>query len=204
MDLRVDILGVGFDRVALVDAVARIEQRLDSGERTFIITANPEFVMLCRQDPEVAEIAEPADLVVPDGTRPVVPSPPPPPPLPPPPPPPPPRRRRRPPRLPRRRGEGPAGDRPPRRPRVALAARARAPTLAQTARAAALRPPRRARSDASRMSLALAHEYFSAHGGAERVVEVLHRMYPYAPVYTFFHDPPAYRVLPGYDPPTSF
>ncbi len=69
---RVDILGVGFDRVALVDAVGRIEQRLDGGERTFIITANPEFVMLCRQDPDVAAIAERADLVVPDGTGAVV------------------------------------------------------------------------------------------------------------------------------------
>src|SRR3989442_1404030 len=39
---------------------------------TFIITANPEFVMLCRQDPEVAAIAERADLVVPDGTGAVV------------------------------------------------------------------------------------------------------------------------------------
>jgi N-acetylglucosaminyldiphosphoundecaprenol N-acetyl-beta-D-mannosaminyltransferase len=65
---RVDILGVGFDRVALVDAVAQIEGRLDDGERTFIITANPEFVMLCRDDPEVADIAAHADLVVPDGT----------------------------------------------------------------------------------------------------------------------------------------
>ena len=65
---RVDILGVGFDRVALVDAVAQIEQRLDGGERTFIITANPEFVMLCRDDREVADIAAHADLVVPDGT----------------------------------------------------------------------------------------------------------------------------------------
>ena len=72
MDRRVDILGVGFDRVALVDAVARIEQRLESGERTFIITANPEFVMLCRESPEVAEIADHADLVVPDGTGAVV------------------------------------------------------------------------------------------------------------------------------------
>ena len=72
MDRRVDILGVGFDRVALVEAVARIEQRLDRGERTFVITANPEFVMLCRQDREVAAIAEGADLVVPDGTGAVV------------------------------------------------------------------------------------------------------------------------------------
>ena len=72
MDRRVDILGVGFDRVALVDAVARIEACLDRGERTFVITANPEFVMLCREDPELAAIAAGADLVVPDGTGAVV------------------------------------------------------------------------------------------------------------------------------------
>ncbi len=54
------------------------------------------------------------------------------------------------------------------------------------------------------MSVALAHEYFSAHGGAERVVEVLHRMYPDAPVYTFFHDRRAYGALAGYDLRTSF
>jgi N-acetylglucosaminyldiphosphoundecaprenol N-acetyl-beta-D-mannosaminyltransferase len=72
MDRRVDILGVGFDRVALVDAVAEIEACLDRGERTFIITANPEFVMLCREDPELAAIAQSADLVVPDGTGAVV------------------------------------------------------------------------------------------------------------------------------------
>jgi N-acetylglucosaminyldiphosphoundecaprenol N-acetyl-beta-D-mannosaminyltransferase len=72
MDRRVDILGVGFDRVALVDAVAEVEACLDRGERTFIITANPEFVMLCREDPELAAIAAGADLVVPDGTGAVV------------------------------------------------------------------------------------------------------------------------------------
>jgi N-acetylglucosaminyldiphosphoundecaprenol N-acetyl-beta-D-mannosaminyltransferase len=72
MDRRVDILGVGFDRVALVDAAAEIEACLDRGERTFIITANPVFVMLCREDPELAAIAAGADLVVPDGTGAVV------------------------------------------------------------------------------------------------------------------------------------
>ena len=54
------------------------------------------------------------------------------------------------------------------------------------------------------MSLALAHEYFSAHGGAERVVETFHRMHPDAPVYTFFHDKRAYGPLPGYQLRTSF
>jgi glycosyltransferase involved in cell wall biosynthesis len=54
------------------------------------------------------------------------------------------------------------------------------------------------------VSLALAHEYFSAHGGAERVVEVFHRLHPDAPVYTFFHDRRTYGPLPGYELRTSF
>jgi len=54
------------------------------------------------------------------------------------------------------------------------------------------------------VNLALAHEYFSARGGAERVAEVLHGMWPSAPVYTFFHDRSAYGDLEGWDLHTSF
>jgi len=64
---RVDVLGVGFDRVDLAGATERILRRLDGGERTFVITANPEFVMLARRDADVARIAREADLVVADG-----------------------------------------------------------------------------------------------------------------------------------------
>ncbi|HEX9269096.1 MAG TPA: WecB/TagA/CpsF family glycosyltransferase [Candidatus Limnocylindria bacterium] len=63
---------MGFDRLALVDAVAEIERRLDASERTFVITANPEFVMLCRRDRELAAIGAQADLVVPDGAGAIV------------------------------------------------------------------------------------------------------------------------------------
>jgi N-acetylglucosaminyldiphosphoundecaprenol N-acetyl-beta-D-mannosaminyltransferase len=63
---RLDVLGVGFDRVDLATAVARILERLDRGARTFVITANPEFVMLARSDDELARIAREADVVVPD------------------------------------------------------------------------------------------------------------------------------------------
>ncbi|TMB62583.1 MAG: WecB/TagA/CpsF family glycosyltransferase [Chloroflexi bacterium] len=66
--MRVDVLGVGFDDLDLTAAVDRILERLDRGERTFLITANPEFVMLARRDDELAHIAREADLVVPDGT----------------------------------------------------------------------------------------------------------------------------------------
>jgi glycosyltransferase involved in cell wall biosynthesis len=54
------------------------------------------------------------------------------------------------------------------------------------------------------MNLALAHEYFVAHGGAERVVETLHGMWPAAPVYTFFHDRRRYGDLPGWNLRTSY
>ena len=68
MPARVDVLGVGFDRVPLATAVERILRRLEAGERTFVITANPEFVMLARSDAAVAQIAREADLVVADGS----------------------------------------------------------------------------------------------------------------------------------------
>lgn len=53
------------------------------------------------------------------------------------------------------------------------------------------------------MKVALAHEYFSAHGGAEAVVEVFHAMWPDAPVYTFFHDRRRYGDLAGWRVVTS-
>ncbi|HEU5288201.1 MAG TPA: glycosyltransferase, partial [Candidatus Limnocylindria bacterium] len=53
------------------------------------------------------------------------------------------------------------------------------------------------------MKVALAHEYFSVHGGAEAVVEVFHAMWPDAPVYTFFHDRKRYGELPGWRVVTS-
>jgi glycosyltransferase involved in cell wall biosynthesis len=54
------------------------------------------------------------------------------------------------------------------------------------------------------MKLALAHEYFVVHGGAERVVETFHQMWPDAPVYTFFHDRRRYGDLPGWTLRTSY
>ncbi|TMG54632.1 MAG: glycosyltransferase family 4 protein [Chloroflexi bacterium] len=54
------------------------------------------------------------------------------------------------------------------------------------------------------MKVALAHEYFVTHGGAERVVETLHDMWPEAPVYTFFHDRARYGPLAGWKLRTSY
>ncbi len=49
------------------------------------------------------------------------------------------------------------------------------------------------------LRLALAHEYFAVHGGAEAVVEVLHAMWPAAPVHALFHDRARYGALAGWD-----
>jgi N-acetylglucosaminyldiphosphoundecaprenol N-acetyl-beta-D-mannosaminyltransferase len=68
LSARVDILGIGFDRLDLSAAAERIIERHAAGQRTFVITANPEFVMLARRDPELGAIARTADLVVADGT----------------------------------------------------------------------------------------------------------------------------------------
>jgi len=65
---RVDILGVGFDRVDIAAAAERIIERHAAGQRTFVITANPEFVMLARRDAELADLARASELVVADGT----------------------------------------------------------------------------------------------------------------------------------------
>src|SRR5918911_1474447 len=55
------------------------------------------------------------------------------------------------------------------------------------------------------MRLALVHDYLNQYGGAERVLEVLHEMYPDAPIYTSIYDP---KRLPTsyrkYDIRTSF
>jgi hypothetical protein len=41
------------------------------------------------------------------------------------------------------------------------------------------------------MRVALIHDYLNQYGGAERVLEALHELYPAAPVYTSFYDPAA-------------
>ncbi len=39
------------------------------------------------------------------------------------------------------------------------------------------------------MRLAIVHDYLNQMGGAERVLKVLHHMYPEAPIYTTIYEP---------------
>lgn len=67
--MRQQILGVAFDGLTLTEAVARIEALITHPGQApaQVITANPEMVMLARQDPEMAGILAAGELVTPDG-----------------------------------------------------------------------------------------------------------------------------------------
>ena len=57
---------------------------------------------------------------------------------------------------------------------------------------------------ASQVKVALAHEYFAAWGGAERVALELHALWPDAPVYTLFHERRHEKTLSGWPLRTSW
>lgn len=59
--------------------------------------------------------------------------------------------------------------------------------------------------DTTPVNIALVHDYLNQYGGAERVLEVLHEMYPEAPVFTSIYAPDMMPArLRGWDIRTSF
>jgi N-acetylglucosaminyldiphosphoundecaprenol N-acetyl-beta-D-mannosaminyltransferase len=60
------ILGVPFSTRSFDETVAYLVSRIESGERTHVVTANPEIVMVAREQPSFQSILEQA-YVVPDG-----------------------------------------------------------------------------------------------------------------------------------------
>lgn len=64
---RVSILGIGFDRVTMAEAVARCGVFLGEGRPRMIVTPNAEIVYRATREPELAALLEQADLVVADG-----------------------------------------------------------------------------------------------------------------------------------------
>jgi N-acetylglucosaminyldiphosphoundecaprenol N-acetyl-beta-D-mannosaminyltransferase len=61
------ILGVGFNRLTMADALEEISTYMIQDKPHLIVTANPEMVMLAKDDQLLEEIMERADLVVADG-----------------------------------------------------------------------------------------------------------------------------------------
>src|SRR5690242_9466928 len=57
----------------------------------------------------------------------------------------------------------------------------------------------------SNVSMALVHDYLNQYGGAERVLEVLHTLFPRAPVYTSIYAPKSMPAhFRSWDVRTSF
>lgn len=64
---RIDVLGVGFDSVTMDEAVARGMALMAEKKAAYVVTPNPEIVMLAREDNSLLSAVEGAALVLPDG-----------------------------------------------------------------------------------------------------------------------------------------
>lgn len=65
--MRIDVLGVGFDNITMVEAVEKAYELQSEHKGYYVVTPNPEIVMLAREDPDMASAVENAALVIPDG-----------------------------------------------------------------------------------------------------------------------------------------
>ena len=67
--MRTEILGIGIDVLNRKQALGKALGFIKRNEREckIVITPNPEVVMLAKKDPELAEIIDKADMVIPDG-----------------------------------------------------------------------------------------------------------------------------------------
>ena len=65
--MRIDVLGVGFDDIAITQADSRAFEILRSGEKAYIVTPNPEIVWIARRDEALRGAINSAGLVLPDG-----------------------------------------------------------------------------------------------------------------------------------------
>ena len=64
---RIFVLDVGFDNLTMDEAIARAMDAIRRRSRGWAVTPNPEIVMLCRENPQLAEAVREAELVLADG-----------------------------------------------------------------------------------------------------------------------------------------
>ena len=67
MSEKIDVLGVRFDNVTMDEAVDAAFALLSAHKAAYVVTPNPEIVMLCRDDPAAAAAVDGAALTIPDG-----------------------------------------------------------------------------------------------------------------------------------------
>ncbi|MCI9609594.1 MAG: WecB/TagA/CpsF family glycosyltransferase [Oscillibacter sp.] len=65
--MRINVLGVGFDNLLMIEAVARGVDMLSQPGAHYVVTPNPEIVEICRKNPEAMRAVNGADLVLADG-----------------------------------------------------------------------------------------------------------------------------------------
>ena len=61
------MLGVGFDRLSMTQAVDRACELIQAGGKSYVVTPNPEIVWLCRRNEALRDAINSAGLVLPDG-----------------------------------------------------------------------------------------------------------------------------------------
>jgi N-acetylglucosaminyldiphosphoundecaprenol N-acetyl-beta-D-mannosaminyltransferase len=64
---RTDVMGVGFDSITLDEAANKAFEIMKTKGKAYLVTPNPEIVMLCREDFALWEAVNGADMVLPDG-----------------------------------------------------------------------------------------------------------------------------------------
>lgn len=67
MSEKINVLGVGFDNLTMAEAVEKAYELQTAQRGAYVVTPNPEIVMICRKDPEAAEAVAGAALTIPDG-----------------------------------------------------------------------------------------------------------------------------------------
>lgn len=60
-------MGVGFDDLTMDEALARALSLMNEKKAAYIVTPNPEIVMLCREDEQLSKAVSEASLVLADG-----------------------------------------------------------------------------------------------------------------------------------------
>lgn len=63
---KVKIAGVGLNSSSREEVLRKIEQKIQAGKRTFIVTPNSEFLVFAQKNPWFRQILNQADLAVPD------------------------------------------------------------------------------------------------------------------------------------------
>ena len=65
--MRTEILGVGYDDLTMEEAVDRALELMDQRRGAYVVTPNPEIIMLARENAGLMSAIEGADLVLADG-----------------------------------------------------------------------------------------------------------------------------------------